>query len=101
MKCRDTLHSKRRMFFIGRRHAAVSVLFLFGMAVMFLHASADQPGQPNSLQSDSLDHPLGDDNPQPLFSWKLQDGRTGARQTAYRIQVASSAQKISSGTAER
>jgi alpha-L-rhamnosidase len=100
MKCRDTLHSKRRMFFIGRRHAAVSVLFLFGMAVMFLHASADQPGQPNSLQSDSLDHPLGDDNPQPLFSWKLQDGRTGARQTAYRIQVASSAQKISSGQAD-
>ncbi|HWC19902.1 MAG TPA: alpha-L-rhamnosidase N-terminal domain-containing protein, partial [Terriglobales bacterium] len=32
--------------------------------------------------------PLGVDDPQPLFSWQLQDDRQGAKQTAYQIQVA-------------
>lgn len=50
-----------------------------------------------SLQCDGLDHPLGDDNRTPLFSWKIQDSRIGARQTAYRILVASDERKLLDG----
>jgi alpha-L-rhamnosidase len=53
------------------------------------HAQALTVGKPNALQCDSLSTPLGDDTKKPLFSWKLQDGRFGAKQTAYRILVAS------------
>lgn len=62
-----------------------------------LLAASMPVGRPKSLQCDALDHPLGDDDAKPLLSWKLQDGRIGARQTAYRIQVASDPQKLASG----
>lgn len=48
-----------------------------------------ETGTPTALECDSLITPLGDDTKAPLLSWKLQDGRIGARQTAYRIFVAS------------
>lgn len=41
-----------------------------------------------ALQTEHLDRPLGIDNPSPRFSWQLEDSRTGAVQTAYRIEVA-------------
>jgi len=51
---------------------------------------------PTALQCDALDRPLGDDNQNPLFSWKLRDSRMGARQTAYRILVASNPRMFAS-----
>lgn len=45
--------------------------------------------KPAHLTCDSLDHPLGIDSSQPVLAWQLQDARFGARQTAYRIEVAS------------
>jgi alpha-L-rhamnosidase len=48
-----------------------------------------ETGKPTALECDALQTPLGDDNKAPLLSWKLQDGRTGAKQTAYKILVAS------------
>ncbi|EIP99815.1 alpha-L-rhamnosidase [Opitutaceae bacterium TAV1] len=45
-----------------------------------------------------LSNPLGLDEAAPRFSWKLADSRTGARQTAYRLQVAVAAD-ASGGTA--
>ncbi len=56
--------------------------------------------QPTSLRCDDLEHPLGDDNAKPLFSWRLQDERIGARQTAYRILVASDARKLTPEAAD-
>jgi alpha-L-rhamnosidase len=51
--------------------------------------AAAPPLKPLHLLCDSLDRPLGIDSPQPLLSWQLQDAGFGARQTAYRIEVAS------------
>ena len=45
--------------------------------------------------------PLGIDERQPRLSWKLDADHRGARQTAYRILVASSAEKLASGEADR
>jgi alpha-L-rhamnosidase len=45
--------------------------------------------KPAHLRCDALEQPLGIDSPQPLLSWQLRDASFGARQTAYRIEVAS------------
>src|ERR1700733_4641271 len=55
------------------------------------------PGKPVALECDSLESPRGDDAKEPLLSWKLQDGRIGARQTAYRILVASAPNLLTDG----
>jgi len=52
--------------------------------------------KPTSLLCDSLQNPLGIESKRPLLSWKLQDQRPGARQTAYRITVASTAKRAAS-----
>jgi alpha-L-rhamnosidase len=57
-------------------------------------------GKPMSLECDSLDRPLGDDAKEPLLSWKLQDGRVGAKQTAYRVLVASASKLLENGRAD-
>lgn len=40
------------------------------------------------LRCDSMVTPLGNDSAAPVLSWKLQDSRHGASQTAYRVLVA-------------
>ena len=57
-------------------------------------------GKPTALQCDSLYTPIGDDTKQPLFSWKLQDGRIGAKQTAYTILVAKDPGLLRRGNAD-
>lgn len=47
----------------------------------------EQAGKPAALQCDSLTEPLGLDDLQPRLSWKLTDGRRGARQRAYELAV--------------
>ena len=62
-----------------------------GLAATLLLAPAlmaSDAGKPTHLTCDSLDHPLGIDSSQPLLSWQLQDPGFGARQSAYRIEVA-------------
>lgn len=72
----------RNLFTYG---AILSLLF----TAASLTAQSAGAGKPNALQCDALSQPLGDDNKAPLLSWKLQDSRMGAKQTAYRILVAS------------
>src|SRR3984885_14208765 len=57
--------------------------------------AAAPPLKPAHLLCDSLDRPLGIDSTQPLLSWQLQDAGFGARQTAYRIEVASTPSLLS------
>ena len=59
--------------------------------------AAAPPLKPAHLTCDSLDRPLGIDSSQPLLSWQLQDTGFGARQTAYRIEVASAPTLLSGG----
>jgi alpha-L-rhamnosidase len=72
---------------VTRRRGAGRILVIAGLALTACIAYAST-GKPPHLTCDSLDHPLGIDSPQPLLSWQLQDGGFAARQTAYRIEVA-------------
>ncbi|MDL2265999.1 glycoside hydrolase family 78 protein [Parabacteroides sp. OttesenSCG-928-G07] len=42
---------------------------------------------PEYLSCDHLIDPIGIDNPNPRLSWRLNDARTGAKQTAYQLFV--------------
>src|SRR3984885_12050973 len=70
----------------SRRGPRIIVFATLALTACIASASA---GKPQHLTFDSLDHPLGIDSAQPLFSWQLQDDAFAARQTAYRIEVAS------------
>jgi alpha-L-rhamnosidase len=52
--------------------------------------SNDARRSPNKLRTEYLIDPIGLDEPEPRFSWSLDDNRRGATQTAYQILVASS-----------
>src|SRR5215467_3012393 len=62
--------------------------------------AAETSGPPQGLTCESLTEPLGVDTARPRLSWKLTDTRRGAKQTAYEIQVASSAAKVADGKAD-
>ncbi len=73
-------------------------LFLFFVTLLPQLGSAQTPfSKPVRLKCDSLVNPLGIDSRAPMLSWQLQDARMGARQTAYEIQVASSAALLGAG----
>ncbi len=55
---------------------------------------------PVHLQVDDLQRPLGIDDARPRFSWRLSDTARGARQTAYRVLVATRAELLTDGTAD-
>ena len=63
-------------------------------------AASAQALSPAALRVDELVTPLGIDDAQPRFSWQLQDGRTGARQTAYRLLVATKPELLAVGKAD-
>src|SRR5208282_6492464 len=62
-------------------------IVIAGLTLTACIASASA-GKPQHLTCDSLEHPLGIDSAQPLLSWQLKDDGFAARQTAYRIEVA-------------
>ena len=68
-------------------------LLCFTLAGMILPAfTQGQPARgPEKLQVDNLKEPLGIDDPAPRFSWQLRDSTHGARQTAYEVDVATTA----------
>jgi alpha-L-rhamnosidase len=79
----------RRVLRIGKRTAACVLLFAW--------SAAAQSAKPVKLECESLITPLGMDTAKPQLSWKMQDTRSGARQTAYQIQVASRAELLAGG----
>ncbi len=56
--------------------------------------------QIESLRIEYLRNPLGIDERAPRLSWRLASERRGARQTAYRIRVATSPQRLAAGDAD-
>ncbi len=60
-------------------------------------AALGQAGRPMALECESLITPLGMDTVHPQLSWKLQDARDGAKQTAYEIQIASNIALLADG----
>jgi alpha-L-rhamnosidase len=71
------------------------------MLVMLLSAPMARGfSGPVDLRVDNLPAPLGIDDSVPRFSWKLLDPSRGARQTAYEVQVASSADQLRQNKAD-
>jgi alpha-L-rhamnosidase len=56
--------------------------------------------RPAALRVDEMTTPLGIDDGQPRFSWQLRDARQGARQTAYRLLVATEPGRLLAGKAD-
>ncbi len=83
-KNRDTRFIQMNfMSYIFRSLLACIFIFHFVTAL----GAVAQTGRPAKLQTEHLVRPLGIDVTNPRFSWVMVDGRTGARQTAYRIIV--------------
>jgi alpha-L-rhamnosidase len=76
---------------------------LLGAAALPLAATTVRPEAANGpveLRVDDLKTPLGIDDPAPRLSWQLRDAARGAKQTAYQVQVASSAAGLRAGNAD-
>ncbi len=58
--------------------------------------AAAPPCLPVGLVAEFLENPICLETRTPRLSWRLDDSRTGARQTAYRIAAASSEAKLES-----
>ena len=68
------------------RVASIAALLF---APLVAHAIA-----PTSLRTEFLENPLGIDTAMPRLSWIVNDSTTGARQTAYQVQAASSPENL-------
>jgi len=68
--------------------------------VSVIAALAASPSRAVHLRCESLNHPLGIDARAPELDWQMLDGRRGARQTAYEIQVASDPERLARGAAD-
>jgi alpha-L-rhamnosidase len=67
---------------------------------LLAQGDATAPVGPVHLQVDNLTRPLGIDDATPRFSWQLNDSAPGARQTAYRLLVATRAELLTDGNAD-
>jgi len=81
------------------RLAKIVVCVGAGFAICAITAGA-QALSPAALRVDELTTPLGIDDTQPRFSWQLRDSRQGARQTAYRLLVATQPELLAVGKAD-
>ena len=75
------------------RHSAKLMCLMCFLCPSMVMASAAVRG-PVHLPVDNLDRPLGIDDPEPRFSWQLNDPRRGAKQTAFRVSVATKAELL-------
>ena len=80
------------------RNFAWGVILMAATTVLTVQARA--AAGPVELRVDNLKTPLGIDDAAPHFSWQLQDPARGAKQTAYEVQVASSAELLRAGKAD-
>jgi hypothetical protein len=76
-----------------------AICMAFGIAGCNRAASA-QALSPAALRVDELVTPLGIDDAQPRFSWQLQDRRTGAKQNAFQLLVATKPELLAVGKAD-
>jgi alpha-L-rhamnosidase len=74
--------------------------FVLGLVWLPLLSQVQPARGPVELRVDNLRTPLGIDDPAPRFSWQLSDSRQGARQTAYQVDVASSADELAERKAD-
>jgi alpha-L-rhamnosidase len=63
------------------------ILSFILLLLSFSTQASTSPVYPYALSCEHLSHPIGVDERSPRLSWKLNDGRQGAAQTAYRLYV--------------
>jgi len=78
----------------------MTVVCLGAGFVMFTLTAGAQVLSPAALRVDEMTTPLGIDDMQPRFSWQLRDSREGARQTAFRLLVASQPELLAADKAD-
>lgn len=81
----------------GKSRAYLPRALLLSLA---LFASNGFAQVPTALRTEFLENPLGLDTTRPRFSWIVEDPSTGARQTAYQLQLASSLEKLVAGVVD-
>jgi alpha-L-rhamnosidase len=69
----------------------LEIVIALGVGLLPVYAGAPGPNAPTGLRCEYLANPEGIDSQSPRLSWLIHDARRGAKQTAYQIQVASSA----------
>lgn len=97
----DKQGTDRRRNAVG--NAAIKCFFPAVMALICCSASFASGHErcvPEKLQCEYLVNPLGVDNPNPRLSWRLQDTRQGAKQTAYRVYVGTDSAAVANGQAD-
>lgn len=65
----------------------VSLIFIVFSCLVQIKILAQSPAKVIGLQCEHLVNPLGIDAPQPRLSWRIEDKRTAAIQTAYEISI--------------
>lgn len=73
------------------------LLLLFSSLLNVGWTQAQSECTPYDLKSDHLENPVGIDNPTPRLSWKINDVRTGAKQTAYQVLIGTDSLEVLSG----
>ncbi len=70
--------------------------FLFTLLIVtgFASATIAQSVTPVVLRCEYVENPLGIESPRPRLSWQLQSKQRSQRQTAYRVLVADSPEKL-------
>jgi alpha-L-rhamnosidase len=88
--------SKTRNF--KSRHTALSGVLIFGIWSFFRAWSLGFGASLTavSLRCEYLQSPLGLDEPQPRFTWRVESTERGEKQTAYQIVVATDSSKFDS-----
>lgn len=71
-----------------------SLLFCLILLSYASFLRAQGMGEPVDLKTDYIENPIGIDHSAPRLSWRIDDTRTGARQTAYRIIVDIDSQQV-------
>jgi hypothetical protein len=73
---------------------------IIGLCLAQLAVAADTFATADYLRCEYRVDPLAVDASQPRLSWEIHDSRRGARQTAYQVLVASSAEKLAADQAD-
>ena len=80
---------------IARIYVTEYVLVLLLLMSSLSFAAA--PCTPVGLQCEHLINPLGLDTPAPRLSWRLDDTRKGAKQTAYQLSIGTDSAEVGQG----
>ncbi|NOS69837.1 MAG: family 78 glycoside hydrolase catalytic domain [Verrucomicrobia bacterium] len=75
-------------------YAFLKFMALLALVGNGMVASSSAALKPTTLRTEYLSNPLGLDSSQPRLQWQLASNDRGAKQTAYRILVAGSAQQL-------